>query len=86
MISKRQADQSMSIDQLVGARLSALMLKNELTADELARDLGLQPSHIAEFCAGTRRIGATLLIEISRLLHVNVIDFYADVTETGENG
>lgn len=80
MISKPQAGYSKTIDEMVGARLLALMTQNGMSSADLAERLGLKPEMVDEYCAGTRRIGATLLMEISRLLGVKVTDFYAGAT------
>ncbi len=81
MISKRPTEHSRTMDQVVGERLHAMLTRSGMPRSELAERLGLKLEIVDEFCAGTRRIGASLLIEISRLCGVKVSDFYADVTE-----
>jgi len=70
--------------RLVGRRLRVRRMALDLTADDVARRLGIAPSEYQSYEAGARETPALLLCQAADVLGVPVLWFFSDVMADGE--
>jgi transcriptional regulator with XRE-family HTH domain len=67
-----------SIDEHVGRRLQVRRLSRQMSVERLAEIVGVSPTKLAKYEAGTARIGASELLRIAGALDLSVEYFFAD--------
>lgn len=72
------------IDKNIGIRLRALRKERGVTQDAMADFLGISFQQIQKYEAGTNRLSASVLWEISVFLGVPVGSFFLDLDETAD--
>lgn len=65
------------IDRHVGSRLQARRVELGIGVEELADSLGVEPSEVERFEAGTARLDAQRLLQACRTLKTDVSYFFA---------
>jgi transcriptional regulator with XRE-family HTH domain len=79
MISRQPRNDKNFVDEVVGARLAALIDDNEISKEELANRLGVALKEVDDYCSGAKRIGAAMLLEISRIYNVDITSFFSRI-------
>ena len=81
------ARREISVDEYVGRRLASARMSRGLSRTELGEQIGLSEQFVADFEAGTRRIGATFLMRLCAQLETTPSYFFwgRSSVETGDN-
>jgi transcriptional regulator with XRE-family HTH domain len=66
------------VDMRVGGRLRSRSIALNMSAESLARASGTTPQRLREWEAGTSRIGAARLLELTKILDVNPAFFFGN--------
>jgi transcriptional regulator with XRE-family HTH domain len=74
------------VDMQVGGRLRSRRIALNMSAESFARASGTTPERLREWEAGTSRIGAARLLELTKILDVNPAFFFANERHGGLNG
>ncbi|MFZ2108116.1 MAG: helix-turn-helix transcriptional regulator [Roseiarcus sp.] len=74
------------VDMEVGGRLRSRRIALNMSAESFARASGTTPQRLREWGAGTSRIGAARLLELTKILDVNPAFFFANERHGGLNG
>lgn len=72
---KMTEDDKAFFEQL-GQRIARLRKEQEITQVQLAEQLGISQQHMASFEKGIRKIPASMLPAISRILHIPLEDLF----------
>ena len=80
------ADLANPVDRQVGGRLRSRRIALNMSEESLARASGTTIQRLREWEAGTSRIGATRLLELTKILDVNPAFFFANERHGGLNG
>ena len=74
------------VDMQVGGRLRSRRIALNMSAESFARATGTTPQRLREWEAGTSRIGAARLLELTKILDVDPSFFFASERHGGLNG
>jgi transcriptional regulator with XRE-family HTH domain len=69
------------IDQIVGARITALRKEKGVTLTVLAKTVGVSYQQLQKYESGSNRVGAARLQEIEKYLEVPISSLYGDEIE-----
>ena len=80
MTTKRTPD---NIDTFVAEKMKEIRLSRGITQESFAGVLGISMQQVQKYENGVNRISASRLYQASRVLGVDVADFYEGVENTG---
>ena len=66
-------------DKILGHRLRQIREAQGLSQEKLAKEIGVVFQQIQKYESGINRMSCSLLLKMLEVMHISIIDFFADI-------